>query len=995
MARGATVRFQHWVAGTMLLLVLLLTGTFLWLVLGKIAQQAQGEAEASFEHIAQSAFSEINEVLQKHRRYVEMLAAFSDDPSFGTTDAQADALARSLLANPELESVAVAWSNDDLLFIDITLDDTRYRPLGATPPGARYAVVRMQDQPDGQPRKSHVRFAAADGTQLAQQDAPSDYRPSQRPWLRDTLAKGVTHLSAPLISPGYDGIRLTVAAPLRNGLGVVTTNVSLRTFDHILGRLNLSPNSMVVVVDDTQTVLALRTNGTRYGHIDAAPTRLVRLRDAGSPLMAQLAKQVDAPRGVAHRRVTLDQRPFIVATHAITPVPGRQYRILVLAPMDDFTATVSRSRQEALVTAAVMLAILLPLAWLGTRRVSIALVTLARNSERIRQFDLSPPPQQVRSFVHEIQVLAHAQEVTRVSIAERTAALESARQRLAHLVRVGISLSREREHHKLLQDVAAAALDITDCPVIILRLRDEHDVLRTVANIGDPGWTLVDIPMHDPATGKPWQKYMAAQTAWGGKTIVVDDVQTETVVNVDNLRQANTRLATPIRSVLSVPMSTPEGRVLGVLMLANARDPVTRAVTVFDTERVQLVEALASQAAVALDNQNLAQAQQKLLDSIIRLLANAIDAKSPYTGGHCERVPELAFMLAEEATRVDEGPLADFGFRSEEEWREFRVGAWLHDCGKVTTPEYVVDKATKLETIYNRIHEVRTRFEVLLRDARIAALEAILGGTDRATAWATCATRERQLQDDFAFVAASNIGSEFMAPDHIARIQAMAAQTWTRHFDDRLGLSHAEAERVSGIPAPELPAIESLLADKPGHIVPREHSVVLDQCHGFQMNVPQHLYHHGEIHNLCIVRGTLNEEERFKINEHIMHTIVMLESMPFPQHLRRVPEYAGTHHETLLGTGYPRKLDASQLSVPARIMAIADIFEALTASDRPYKRAKTLSESIHILHRFKQDRHIDPVLFDLFLSSGVYRRYAERFLQPTQIDAVDVARYLG
>ena len=159
--------------------------------------------------------------------------------------------------------------------------------------------------------------------------------------------------------------------------------------------------------------------------------------------------------------------------------------------------------------------------------------------------------------------------------------------------------------------------------------------------------------------------------------------------------------------------------------------------------------------------------------------------------------------------------------------------------------------------------------------------------------------------------------------------------------------------------------------------------------------MPEHLYNLGELHNLRISRGTLTAEERFKINEHIIQTIVMLEQLPLPPDLRRVPEYAGTHHETLTGTGYPRRLREEELSVPARIMAIADIFEALTASDRPYKKTKTLSESIRILSFFKKDRHIDPLLFDLFLTSGVYLDYARKYLLPDQIDTVDVPSYLG
>jgi HD-GYP domain-containing protein (c-di-GMP phosphodiesterase class II) len=161
------------------------------------------------------------------------------------------------------------------------------------------------------------------------------------------------------------------------------------------------------------------------------------------------------------------------------------------------------------------------------------------------------------------------------------------------------------------------------------------------------------------------------------------------------------------------------------------------------------------------------------------------------------------------------------------------------------------------------------------------------------------------------------------------------------------------------------------------------------------MEVPDLLYNQGELTNLSVSRGTLTDEERYKINDHIMQTIIMLEGLPFPRKLSRVAEIAGGHHETLDGRGYPRRLTAEQLSIPARIMAIADIFEALTAADRSYKRAKTLSESIAIFAGFRDRQHIDPDLFELFLRSGVYRLYAEAFLKPEQIDEVDIERYLS
>jgi HD-GYP domain-containing protein (c-di-GMP phosphodiesterase class II)/ABC-type amino acid transport substrate-binding protein len=386
--------------------------------------------------------------------------------------------------------------------------------------------------------------------------------------------------------------------------------------------------------------------------------------------------------------------------------------------------------------------------------------------------------------------------------------------------------------------------------------------------------------------------------------------------------------------------------------------------------------------------------QIALMDSFIQLIAQAIDDKSRYTAGHCERVPELAFMLATKAGTSQSPPFRDFTFASEEEWREFRVGAWLHDCGKITTPEHIVDKGTKLETIYNRIHEVRTRFEVLWRDADIRYWQQLAedpAGESRYQQVQDAA--HRQLQEDFAFVASMNVGGECLSDEKKQRLRDIARGTWVRHFSDRLGLSPLEELRLSGEESP-LPCEEPLLVDKPEHIIPREHDTSYDPRLGIQMDIPKDLYNQGELYNLCIERGTLTAEDRFKINEHIISTIRMLDAMPFPPELEQVPRYASTHHETMKGTGYPRRLTGDQLSVPERIMVLADIFEALTAADRPYKKAKPVSVAIDILARMVADEHMDVEVFELFLTSGVYREYAERYLPPEQMDEVDISRYL-
>jgi HD-GYP domain-containing protein (c-di-GMP phosphodiesterase class II) len=379
--------------------------------------------------------------------------------------------------------------------------------------------------------------------------------------------------------------------------------------------------------------------------------------------------------------------------------------------------------------------------------------------------------------------------------------------------------------------------------------------------------------------------------------------------------------------------------------------------------------------------------QEKLLDAMIKLVAEAIDAKSPYTGKHCERVPEIAQMLLGEASRVEEGPLGTFSLTSEEGLKAFEIAAWLHDCGKVSIPEYVVDKSTKLETIYNRIHEIRMRFEVLWRDLQIACLENRISEEEMKR-------EQEKLREEFAFIAEANIGGECMDEEKQARIRRIAQREWQRYFDNRLGLSIMEKGRYGSGEA-VLPVREKLLDDKKEHLIAREHfDYEAYAAQGFKLDVPEYLYNYGEIYNLCIAKGTLTPEERYKINEHVIIGIKMLEKIPFPSEMSKIPEYAGSHHETLIGTGYPRKLTASELSIPARIIAIADIFEALTASDRPYKKAKTLSEAIGIMHQMAQERHIDKALFELFLRSGIYEVYARKHLRPEQIDEVKADKYL-
>ncbi|HEX7668901.1 MAG TPA: HD domain-containing phosphohydrolase, partial [Polyangiaceae bacterium] len=343
----------------------------------------------------------------------------------------------------------------------------------------------------------------------------------------------------------------------------------------------------------------------------------------------------------------------------------------------------------------------------------------------------------------------------------------------------------------------------------------------------------------------------------------------------------------------------------------------------------------ASQAGIALDNKLLLDGQRELLESFIKAIASAIDSKSPYTGGHCERVPILTEMLAAAACEATTGALANFQL-DDDEWYELRIAAWMHDCGKVTTPVHVMDKATKLETISDRIETVRARFEILKRDVEMGYLRAL--SAPDADAAALGEERERrtaELDAELAFLEKANIGGEFLEPEKQAMILAIGERRYVQ----------GDAERT--------------------------------------------LLSRDEVRNLTISRGTLTNDERLIINGHMVQTLKMLEALPFPRNLRNVPEYAACHHEKMDGTGYPRGIYAGDMSTPARIMAIADVFEALTAQDRPYKPAKKLSETMRIMGFMKRDNHLDPDLFNLFVTSGVYREYAKKYLPPALVDDVD------
>ena len=515
--------------------------------------------------------------------------------------------------------------------------------------------------------------------------------------------------------------------------------------------------------------------------------------------------------------------------------------------------------------------------------------------------------------------------------------------KLEQLNAIGVALSRENNMDHLLEHILHSAMDLTHCDAGTVYLVNEARALefRILANRsmgvelgGRRGGEidLPDIPMFD-AEGRPNDRMVSAYAAAHQTTVNIEDAEQAEGYDFSGTRDFNRRTGYTSHSFLSVPLIDHHRETIGVLQLINALDPDTGAICAFSAEHQRLAESLASQAAIAYTNRRLIDQLAELFEALVALINTAIDEKSPYTSKHCERVPVLTMMIAEAVHAVDSGPLADFRMTDPDRY-ELRIAGLMHDCGKITTPVHVMDKATKLQGLFDRIELLDTRFELLRRDAALARLEALVERPgDAAAIDAAYRQRLAQLDDDQAFVRRCNVGGETMAQADQDRVSRIARYRW---------------RDASGQARPFLSAEE-------------------ETC-------------------LRIPRGTLTDAEREIINHHIVSTINMLEALPWPKHLSRVTEFAAGHHERMDGKGYPLGLTGADMSVQARIMAIADIFEALTASDRPYKTPKPLSECLTIMARMADEGHIDPDIFRVFVEGNLPQAYAREFLDPEQMD---------
>ncbi len=517
---------------------------------------------------------------------------------------------------------------------------------------------------------------------------------------------------------------------------------------------------------------------------------------------------------------------------------------------------------------------------------------------------------------------------------------------IERLTKIGVALSAQRDINRLLELIIDTACNLTtadggtlytlSCDGQFLEFAIVYN--KTLGLHRGGAGEKVDwppVPLMKSA-GRRNMANVSAYAALTGKVVNIADVYHKAGFNFLGTREFDARNGYRSQSMLVVPMRNHEGDVIGVLQLLNAKDKKSSRVIPFSRESVMITESFASQAAVALSQNRLIKNLEDLLEAFVKTIALAIDEKSSYTGGHIRRVADITMAIAEKINAAVAGPFAQFRF-SADQMQELRMAAWLHDLGKIATPEHVIDKTTKLETIWDRLEIVKLRGEIAVRDHELAEYrrQADPGGDTR-EASPVNDEFNRRVAEDLAFLAEVNRGAQTLDAEKRALLQEIAARKWMRDG--------------------------------------REETFLTDD----------------ELQNLSISRGTLNEEERAIVNNHALVTEKLLSQLPFPKRLKNIPVYAGSHHEKLDGSGYPRGIKGGDIPLQTRIIALADVFEALTAKDRPYKQSNSLSEAVAILKWMVQAGHIDADLFTLFMSEEIYLDYALRELHPQQIDRTDL-----
>lgn len=950
-----------------------------------------------FEHITQQTASNIGELYAPVEVLVDLTASL---PLVSTGKSEnleelLDFFAGSLRSTPQISSMYVGFSDGDFYLVRSIKGLPSTGSKLAAPANTEFIVEHIQRERD-QPERYSTQYYDRHLQKLELETGfITGYDPRVRGWYNQAIRtkNPVTTDFYPFFSTLETGVTIAKQVDAENA--VVGADITLKDVSRKLLRESLTADTEVIVFTESGTVLGYRDAALLESKSLKSGRQVLRaphINDLKRPVLEQLFNSFINGSRDSHFSITVAEEQWFGSIKPVVfgPDNGKSVFMAIFVPEEELLSDLQTVRMQSVAISLIMLAAVLPLVWWLAKNLANLTRRLALEAGRIQRlnFDIRKIK---RSRIREIDTLSVSMGEMSRSI-RRFADLSKAvtgEKGLGSLAEVAVRetcnacnaqygglwlVSGDRSSLYLIHE------QVRETEISLESSQPHYDI--TLNTELEAGLQRLSLNAKDPDRLQA-ETYAVTER----RSIIIDHTSKDEGFRFASDHQVSTML---------VPLITAKGSCVGLLQLGDRTPQGQSSTAVFNTAALSHIEALASTITVAIDNQQLMQSHYNTFESLIKVLAAATDAKSAHTGGHCQRVPVLTNMLAEAASTSSNPAFTNFSLTPAAR-RELHVASWLHDCGKVTTPEHVADKATKLEMVYNRIHEIRMRFEVILRDIHIRYHEILLEqpNADADKLRALMEAETAQLHEDFSFIAQSNMGSEFMTPADLNRLNTIATRTWTRHFDNTIGLSVKErslqpqgSEEASQSDGQN---VEFLLADKCEHKVPRAHADRAwgENPHGFNMDVPEHEYNHGELYNLTIEKGTLTPEERFKVNDHIVQTQIMLNSIPFPSELQRVPEIAGNHHERLDGSGFPRRLTGEQLSVEDRIMVIADVFEALTANDRPYKNAKSLSESISLMNDMVDKGYICADLFNLFLESRVYEQYAKDYLHTSQIDTLD------
>ena len=918
----------------------------------QLAEQISSITELSLKEMQRSAYLVVGTQLAQQKTFDEYKHSWP-------------LIASELKSLSFINSVFIGYENGDF-FIVAALRTELAKSILKAPRKAFFAVQAIENRFG---KKISVEsYYDEDLLLLAKKERHEDrFDPRARHWYINAIASNDYFFSDPYFFYETRVLGVTVSRKSTDLKSVIGVDISLSSLSRMLDTLSPTPGTRIVIVKPNGSLVAHTKHLPRFNN-----TFPLTLTKEKTPILFHaLEKYNKGERGLFEN--SIDGKEWVFYVNKIGVFGGNDENILLMAmPADEVMRDSEELLHRTLVISFCILLFSLPFIWYATQHLVNPLQALITQTQKIQEFNFDDEglSEHVNSHVTEIHLLSRTISILKNNI--------------KRFLKINSTINKERDIDKLLNLILVELSKVANADGGIISLLDEKGEYQDNAKFYYKKlYTNRSTKFLKKISIEQFKSIMPLALAICDSEFIQMKVSRgDPGVVIDNFASVFKDPEVQHLDIIHLPLSNNTGECLGVLTFIKK---VKRMQSGFQESHVFFIKTLVDVASIALEDHRLLEAEHNLLIAMVRIIAGAIDAKSPYTGAHCQRVPVIFNMILEAANAAQEGALKDFSC-TEEEKEEANFAAWLHDCGKVTTPEYIVDKATKLETIYDRIHEIRMRFEVLKRDAEIGCLKDIINGSDVELRNRQKEEELRALDEEFAFVAHCNSGREFLDSASLERLETIGKRIWKRTLDKRLGVSEEERARMGDTGA--LPYFEELLSDKAEHIIKRSPNSSAQEYKslGIINEAPKNLYNRGELYNLRITRGTLNFEERYKINDHVTQTIIMLNKLPLPKRMKNIPNLAGSHHETLDGKGYPRRLYRDAIDIKARMLAIADIFEALTASDRPYKSAKTLSEALKIMKWFRDNNHIDSEVYDLFIKANIPQRYAKEYLRPDQYD---------